>query len=139
MHHIRNKMVKFKGSSCFTPKVRAFFEKLLTAIFVIPCQSPCKSVKTENDVTSSKIKIFKTFFNKILMEGVFWHYKSIYVTKIWNCKRFSDFFSFFSKFFPKKWHFWRFWNKIPNRDIQIQIYFKSDYKSLPLTFTLQKN
>ena len=36
MYHIRHKMAKFEGSSCFTSKVRAFFWKVPTAIFINP-------------------------------------------------------------------------------------------------------
>ena len=41
-----------------TSKVRGFFWKVPTAIFVNSGQCPCKSVKTESGVTSSKINIF---------------------------------------------------------------------------------
>ena len=37
---------------------------VLTAIVVNPGQCPCKSVKTENDVTSSKINIFSQNLDK---------------------------------------------------------------------------
>ena len=57
-------MAKFEDSSCFTSKVRAFFWKVPTAIFVNPGQCLCKSVKTKNDVTSSKINIFLTKFGQ---------------------------------------------------------------------------
>ena len=45
---------KFEGSSYFTSKVTDFSRKVLTTIFVNPGQCPCKSVKTENDINSSK-------------------------------------------------------------------------------------
>ena len=51
-------MAKFEGSSYNPSKVTAFFRKVPTAIFVNPGECPCKSIKTENDVTSSKINIF---------------------------------------------------------------------------------
>ena len=51
-------MATFEGSSCFTSKVTALFGKVPTPIFVDPVQCPCKSVKMENDVTSSRIHIF---------------------------------------------------------------------------------
>ena len=52
-------MAKFEDSSCFASKVRAFFWKVPTAIFVNPGQCPCKSVKTEKDITFSKIDMFE--------------------------------------------------------------------------------
>ena len=58
LHHIGHIMTKFEGSSCFASKVTAFLLKVPPAIFVNPGQCPCKSVKTESDVTSSKINIF---------------------------------------------------------------------------------
>ena len=55
-------MAKFEGSSYFTSKVTAFFLKVPTTIFVNPCQCPCKSVKTENDITSTTINIFQSIW-----------------------------------------------------------------------------
>ena len=126
-------MAKFEGSSCFTSKVTAFFWKVPTAIFVNPGQCPCKSVKTENGVTSSKINIFKQNLDRkcILTLKIDLCQKNLEIQKI------SRFFPI-SRFSPKKWDFGRFWNKIPDRDTHIQIYFIWGYKLPPLTFTLQK-
>ena len=50
-------MAKSEGSSSITSKVTGFFWKVPTTIFVKPGQCPCKLVKMENDITSSKIDV----------------------------------------------------------------------------------
>ena len=45
---------KVEGSSSITLKVTAFLWKVPNTIYVNPLQRPCKSVNSENDVTSSK-------------------------------------------------------------------------------------
>ena len=51
-------MAKFEGSSFIPSQVTAFFLKVPITVFVNPGQCPCKLVKTENEITSSKINIF---------------------------------------------------------------------------------
>ena len=63
-------MAKFEGSSSITSKVTGFFCKVPTTIFLNPGQCPCKLVKMENDITSSKINIFQQNFDSV----VFKHY-----------------------------------------------------------------
>ena len=55
-------MAKFEGSSFISLKV-TFFLKVPTTIFVNPGQCRCKSVKTENEIISSK-SIFRTKFGQ---------------------------------------------------------------------------
>ena len=57
-------MAKFQGSSSLTLKVTAFVSKVPTMISVNSGKSPCKSVKTKNDITSSKINY--AAYNKII-------------------------------------------------------------------------
>ena len=64
MHHVRHKIAKFKGSSCITSKVTAYFYMVTTTIFVNLVQCPCKSLKTENDITSSKINVIEQNLNR---------------------------------------------------------------------------
>ena len=52
-------MATFEGSSISASKLTAFFLKVPTTIFVNPGQYPCRLVKMENGITSSKINIFK--------------------------------------------------------------------------------
>ena len=52
-------MAKFQGSSCFTSKVTAFFERYPLRFFLDPGQSPCISVETGNDKLPLKNNIFQ--------------------------------------------------------------------------------
>ena len=123
MHHITHKMAKFEGCSCFTSKVTAFFWKIPTAIFVNPGQCPYRIGKNGK---------WRNLDRKcILTLKIDLCQKNLEIQKI------SRFFPI-SRFSPKKWDFERFWNKIPDRDTHIQIYFIWGYKLPPLTFTLQK-
>ena len=116
-----------------TSKVTSFFWKVLTAIFVNLGQCPCKLVKMENDRTSSKINIFQQNFNRkcILTLPIDLYKQKL---KIWKNSRFFP----ISRFFPKKWHFWRFWNKIPDRNKLFGTYLIWCYKVAPFSFPFSK-
>ena len=126
-------MAKFKGCSSIPSKVTAFFWKVPTTIFVNPGQCPCKLIKTENDITSSKIDIFqRNLERKCISTLPIDLYKQ--KLKIWKVFRFFP----ISRFFSKKCHFGRFRNKIPDRDTLFGTYVIKCYKVTPFSFPLQK-
>ena len=87
MRYIRHTIAKSEGSSYITLKVTAFFRKVPITIYVNPGQCPCKSVKTGNDINSTKIDIFEQNLDR----KRFCHDWSIYIKIIENLKKFPNF------------------------------------------------
>ena len=108
-----------------------FFWKVPTAIFINI--GPCKLVRTENDITSSKIIIFQGNWNRrcILILSIDLCKQKL---KIWKNPRFFS----ISGFFSNNLHFGKFGNEIPDRDTLYRTYVMKIYKATPFSFTLQK-
>ena len=101
-----------KALAALLQKSKLFSERYPPRSFVNPGQSPCKSVKTEKDITFSKIDMFEqTLDRNCFMTLLIDLYQKIETRMI-----FPDF-----KMFLKNWILGTFWNKISDQDLVLGI------------------
>ena len=121
---MRHRLVKFEVSIYFNSNVIAFFWKALTKVFVNPCQCPCKTVTTVNDITSLKLNNLTQNLDKKCILTL-----AIDIFQIQSKKNDFSRFPYFSRW---KWHFGKFRTKflIGTHNIEYMVNIVTKYHYL---------